>query len=67
MVIRDDPLHPRPPMTIPEAAAILGVKPSTLRAQIRNRKLTAVKVGRDWQVDAAEVERYAAENRRVIA
>ena len=50
------------PMTLPEAAAVLGLKPSTLRHQIRNAKLTAIKRGRDWWIEAEEVERYARES-----
>jgi excisionase family DNA binding protein len=51
------------PMTLLEAAAVLGLSPSTLRHQIRNAKLTATKRGRDWWIESAEVERYAHENR----
>ena len=52
-------------MTIVEAAAVLGLKPSTLRLQVKLGKLKAHKMGADrWFVSAAEVERYARENRR---
>lgn len=51
-------------MTLTEAAAILGVTPATLRQQIANGKLRAIKRGRDWWVTPKEVERYARENRR---
>jgi excisionase family DNA binding protein len=51
-------------VTIPEAARVLGLAPSTLRHQIRNRKLRARKMGRGWYVTAEEVERYAQENRK---
>ena len=51
-------------MTIPEAAAVLGLKPSTLRHQIRNRTLKAHKMGATWYVNPAEVARYAAEHLR---
>jgi excisionase family DNA binding protein len=47
-------------MTLREAAEILGLAPSTLRVQIRNGKLAAVKRGRDWDVAPAELERYRA-------
>jgi len=53
--------------TLPEAAIALGLKPSTLRHQIRNRKLKAHKMGRTWYVAAEEVERYRVENRRATA
>ena len=49
-------------MTLTEAAAVLGVKPDTLRQQVHNGKLAATKVGRDWSVTEAEVARYAKES-----
>lgn len=51
-------------MTLSEAAAILGLTAATLRQQIANGKLRAVKRGRDWWVTKGEVERYRQENRR---
>jgi len=53
-----------PKVTIPEAAEALGLKPSTLRHQIKNRKLKAHKMGRGWYVAPAEVERYRQEHRK---
>jgi excisionase family DNA binding protein len=50
-------------VTVPEAARALGVAPSTLRHQIKNGKLAATKVGRDWWIASVEVARYARENR----
>lgn len=49
-------------MTLPEAAVLLGVSPTTLRVQVRNGRLRAVKKGRDWHVTPAEVERYRRES-----
>lgn len=49
-------------MTLPEAAASLGVAPGTLRQQVRNGKLRASKLGRDWHVTPEEVERYRRES-----
>ena len=59
--MRDDQL------TLPQAAAILGRKPDSLRRQAGRGALRAYKIGggRDWIVDRAEVERYAKENLRV--
>lgn len=51
-------------LTLAEAAHYLGLQAPTLRQQIANGKLKAYKFGRDWVVDAHEVERYALENRR---
>jgi excisionase family DNA binding protein len=49
-------------MTLPEAAAALGLHPDTLRHQIHNGALRATKVGRDWTVTPREVERYRTES-----
>lgn len=51
-------------MTIPEAAAALGLSPSTLRLQVKLRKLRAHKMGGAWYVSPSEVARYAAEHQR---
>ena len=51
-------------LTLAEAAAILKLSPDTLRWQIRNGRLVASKVGRDWLVAPAEVDRYRREHRR---
>jgi excisionase family DNA binding protein len=51
-------------MTLIEAAALLGVTPDNLRGAIARGSLKAKKVGRDWQVTPAEVERYRKEHRR---
>jgi excisionase family DNA binding protein len=51
-------------MTLIEAASILGVTAATLRQQIANGKLRAVKQGRDWSVTPREVERYRRESAR---
>ena len=53
-------------MTIPQAAKALGLSPSTLRHQIKNRTLKAHKMGRGWYVSPEEVERYRREHRRVV-
>lgn len=52
--------------TLPEAAKMLGLAPATLRAQARLGRLRAVKVGREWLVNPAEIERYRQEHRRAI-
>ena len=53
------PMH-----TIPEAAAILGVKPATLRTQVRLGKFAAVKIGREYVVSPEEVARYRREHQK---
>jgi excisionase family DNA binding protein len=49
------------PLGLAEAADLLGVSHSTLRAQVHRGRLHAVKVGRDWLVTAEEIERYRLE------
>lgn len=49
------------PMGLAEAADLLGVDHSTLRAQVHRGRLNAFKVGRDWLVTEEEVERYRRE------
>lgn len=51
-------------MTIPEAAKALDLAASTLRHQIKNRKLKAHRMGGRWYISEAEVARYRAENRQ---
>ena len=51
------------PVTLTEAAEYLGMAPATLRHQIKNRRLEATKVGRDWMVSDEEIRRYAATSR----
>jgi excisionase family DNA binding protein len=50
-----------------DAAKDLGVAASTLRHQIRSRRLTATKIGRIWFVTPEEVERYRTVSRRTAA
>lgn len=45
-------------MKLSEAAALLGVTATTLRAQIKNKKLRARRLGRDWYVSADAVDAY---------
>lgn len=44
-----------------EAADLLGVRHSTLRAQVHRGRLRALKVGRDWLVTDEEITRYRLE------
>ena len=47
-----------------DAAAELGVAPSTLRLQARLGRLRARKVARDWFVARPEIERYRRDHLR---
>jgi excisionase family DNA binding protein len=45
-------------LTLPQAARLAGLSPITLRVQIRNGRIKATKVGRDWVVTRAELRAY---------
>lgn len=49
-------------LTLAEAAARLGLSPSTLRGQIGKGRLRARLIGKTWTVSEREVERYRAES-----
>jgi excisionase family DNA binding protein len=53
-------------LTLRQAATRLQVHPDTLRAQIHRGRLTGIKLGRDWLVDEAEVERYRSISSRRV-
>ena len=46
------------PMTLAEAAEYTGLADSTLRWQIKNDRIKAVKRGRDWMVTRRELDAY---------
>lgn len=51
-------------MSVIAAAEELGLAASTLRHQIKNGKMRAAKVSRDWYVTTEEVERYRRDHLR---
>lgn len=51
-------------LTLAEAAARLGLSPTTLRVQIHKGKLKGRLVGNTWTVTEREVERYRADSKR---
>jgi uncharacterized protein YuzE len=51
---------PVPLLPLSHAADRAGVTPDTLRQQIRNQRLKAIKRHREWWVAPAELERYLA-------
>ena len=48
-------------MTVAEVAGYLHLHPLTVRNLIRKGELPARKVGREWQIDRAELERRIVE------
>lgn len=59
---------PKPMLSLADAAERIALAPATLRQQIRNKRLTAVKWRREWWIDerelAAYLERRAPQGRR---
>ena len=43
--------------SVPEAAALFCVSDRTVNNQIHSGKLAAVKIGKQWRISAAEIER----------
>ena len=52
----------KPLMTVHEVAEALKVTEATVRTWIRERKLRAMKVGKDWRVSVADVEAFLDEH-----
>lgn len=52
----------KPMMTVRETAEQLKVKESTIRAWIRERKLRAIKFGREWRIAVVDLEAFLNEN-----
>jgi excisionase family DNA binding protein len=50
-----------PPRTIAEAARELGLSPNTIRAWVRLRKITYIRVGRSVRIPTAEIDRLLEE------
>ena len=44
--------------SIKDAATILDVHPDTIRRAIKAKKLKAAKIGRDYRIAKAELEKY---------
>jgi excisionase family DNA binding protein len=52
-------------LTTKEAGAILGLTARSVARLIGNKQITAQRFGRDWMIEAAEVERYKRERKSV--
>lgn len=51
------------PSDTARAAAALGLAESTITKHCRSGVIRAVKVGHDWRISDAEIERYKTERR----
>lgn len=52
----------QPLMTVHETAEMLKVKESTVRSWIREKKLRAIKFGREWRITVVDLETFLNEN-----
>lgn len=52
-------------VSVADAASVLGITPSGVRAAIRAGRLAAYAAGSSYVLDLSEVERYRAARRRV--
>ncbi|MEM1138316.1 MAG: helix-turn-helix domain-containing protein [Pseudomonadota bacterium] len=48
----------KPLLTVHETAEALKVKESTIRSWIREKKLRAIKFGREWRVAVVDLETF---------
>jgi excisionase family DNA binding protein len=46
--------------TVPEVARRLQVDPKTVRLWIRDKQITAIRVGREWRFRDEDIEAYLA-------
>jgi hypothetical protein len=51
-------------ITTAQASEIIGISPYGVIGAIRRGQLEAVKIGRDWLMEAKEAERYKVERRK---
>ncbi len=52
----------KPLMTVKEVSEMLKVKETTVRTWIRERKLRAIKFGKDWRVAVIDLETFLNEH-----
>ena len=52
----------KPLMTVHEVAEKLQVKESTVRTWIRDRKLRAIKLAKDWRIAVIDLEAFLNEH-----
>jgi excisionase family DNA binding protein len=50
-------------LTTKQAATELGIQPGSVKKLCQRHILKAERIGRDWLIDEAEVERYKVERR----
>jgi len=56
---------PEEQLTLPQAAHLLGLNPSTIRLWVSEQRLPAVRVGRRWMVRRGDLEEMLAEQPKI--
>lgn len=56
------PMLSKPLLTVHETAQHLKVKESTIRAWIREKRLRAIKFGREWRVEEDDLQAFLKEH-----
>lgn len=57
----------KPLMTVKEASEMLKLKEGTIRNLINDRKLRAVKFGKEWRIAPKDLESFLNDNANVDA
>lgn len=52
----------KPMMTVHDAAELLTVKESTVRSLINEKRLRAVKIGKEWRIAEVDLMNFLEEN-----
>jgi excisionase family DNA binding protein len=51
-----------PLLTVHQTAELLKVRESTIRALIHDKRLRAVKIGKEWRIAQEDLERFLNDN-----
>lgn len=52
----------RPLLTVHDAAAMLQVQEATVRSWIRDKRIRAIKLGKEWRIAPQDLETFLNEN-----
>lgn len=52
----------RPLLTVHDAAGMLQVQEATVRTWIRDRRIRAIKVGKEWRIAQKDLEDFLNDN-----
>jgi excisionase family DNA binding protein len=52
----------RPLLTVHDAASMLKVQEATVRSWIRDKRIRAIKVGKEWRIAHKDLEEFLNDN-----